>query len=230
METINNFESLYKLDGKLKLNSLLSNDFLADTILINKSSNKEFKGHKAILASSCEFLYFSLKDKDINTLEKRDEKLVFYVPERNISKFYQSDEDQAIELILKFIYNNQKFKKIRDDLNEKNIYTVLSLAHCFRISKLNKKLTNLILEKFLNSKTAVKILFEGLIFENEKLVSEAINLIQKDFNTITNNVDDYNTILDLPYELLFKFVNDNNLNLDSEKQICDLTSNSFTIF
>jgi hypothetical protein len=69
--------------------------------------------------------------------------------------------DSVIPILLKFLYNNQDFSKVSDSLNSENIFIILSLSYSLGCVNLSKKLTTLIVERFLNEDNCVRILNEA---------------------------------------------------------------------
>ena len=96
-------------------------------------------------------------------LQMRDQKYLFELPEKIDSKLSKAENDTIIPLILRFLYSNQDINEIKEELTEKNIFSVISLAHCFGINKLSNYLGEIVKEKFLNRNNCVQIYYESLL-------------------------------------------------------------------
>jgi hypothetical protein len=238
-----NFFSDLLTQKEKKLKSLLLNPFLSDTIITY--SGKDYPCHKVVISSGSKYYYYNFlfsttensngnsnfpQDKLI-TIPMKDNKFIFELPSRLESKFHPLPEfdtstlDSAIQITLKFLYYNQKIKKISTEINQSNIFPLLSLAHSFDIPKLKKQLSKIIKDTVLNDTNCVRILSESLMYENENLQTECINLIKFSFDKVLKNLDEYKHLVELPYEIFLSIISSDDLRVGSEKDICDQVIN-----
>ena len=73
------------------------------------------------------------------------------------------NDDETLDIILKFFYSNQNISSIQELLKSENIFNVLSFAHCLEIESLNKFLAEIIKNNFLNENNCTKVFYESLI-------------------------------------------------------------------
>jgi hypothetical protein len=55
------------------------------------------------------------------------------------------------DIMLSYIYSDQHFDKIKEELTPKNVFSVYTLAHCLRVKKLVQDLETVIVDELLNS-------------------------------------------------------------------------------
>ncbi len=77
--------------------------------------------------------------------------------------------DDAVSKILKYIYCNQNFDVIRDEINENNATFLLSQSHTLKAESLKKHIEHSIIEKLLKPENCTQFYLESLKFENEEL-------------------------------------------------------------
>jgi len=145
----------------IKLKSYLLNDFLSDCII--SYTNKEFQVHRVILSVGSIYSYKKFAE---GNLPMKDGKFILDFPNKIRSQFSKASdeiEDDNVKIMLKFLYCNQKIKKIEQDLNEENIFSLLSLSHCFVIPKFMKGLAKIISKKILNQNNCARIYYESLM-------------------------------------------------------------------
>jgi len=63
----------------------------------------------------------------------------------------------------------QDFNVISADVNENNVYNIYAQAYTLECERLLKDLTETIIKKFLNQKTAVSVLVFSVRFDNDRL-------------------------------------------------------------
>lgn len=245
VQHISNSNSISKVDLLLtkhkKVKNLYMDNFLSDTIVVNKSTNKEYNSHKTVLVSGSNYFHFNfLFDSKSNPNceinggvvdfapiqhQLREDKYVIELPEKIESSFSNSDDDSVISIILKFLYNNQKIKKISEEITESNIFKILSIAHSLDIEKLKKKLSKIIIEKYLNEGNCVRVFNESLLFENEELQKSCLNLMKNNFDKIFKNAEEFSMILNLPLDIFGSLIKSDDICVTSEKDICDMVMN-----
>ena len=111
-------------EGLLKFKA---NEYLSD-ITLTKASVPEadaIKGHKVVLAAASE-LFFDL-------FTKEDQELVteFKIPAPVVTKSAQNEDPYNI--CFSYIYTDQNFPKIKDQLSPNNVFQIYSVAYTLRI-------------------------------------------------------------------------------------------------
>ena len=124
---IQNIESISLIDlvnqKQKKLKNLLLNDFLSDTILVNKTSGKEYPCHCVILASGSKYFYFnflfnipensnsSSEPKQLHNqflpsqIQTKENKFILEMPSKINSKMSSLEDDSVLSLMLKYLYH-----------------------------------------------------------------------------------------------------------------------------
>lgn len=72
-------------------------------------------------------------------------------------------------LILRYLYNNQDFEVIVNDIHEQNVIHLYSMAYIWQAPKLLADLEHYICEKVIASNNAQKFYIEGVRFKNENI-------------------------------------------------------------
>lgn len=78
---------------------------------------------------------------------------------------YESSSDDQVARILKYLYSNQNFNEIRDEVTEKNIYNLYSQAYALKCEQLLKDLCLHIIDRLMNTENVVHFLQEAIEFE-----------------------------------------------------------------
>jgi hypothetical protein len=117
-----------------------------------------------ILSAGSKYLFYSFlaNDKD-KKLELKDNKLVIEIPEKLDPKISKIEDDSAIPVILKYLYNNQEFESIKSEVNFQNCFSLLSLSQALEISSLRNSLGEYISNNILNTDNCGKIYYESLV-------------------------------------------------------------------
>lgn len=98
----------------------------------------------------------------MNTVrEKKEEKDVIEIPQTATSVYAKGDPRTSLLLLLKYCYSNQSFETIQDEINESNLFTVLSLAHCLQIKSLVDYLEKRIATSSLNDTNKIQMIHEA---------------------------------------------------------------------
>jgi hypothetical protein len=114
-----------------------------------------------IVSAGADFFYESyLNETEIN---KIDDKNAFELPEIIETVFGTRNDEEVVGIILRYLYHNQKFKKIKDEINEENIFNTLSVSNSLGMPKLSKKLGEIIADNILNETNCVRIFYEALM-------------------------------------------------------------------
>jgi hypothetical protein len=118
-----------------------------------------------ILSAGSKYFYSNLLEsigEKPRELKMKDNKVLFEIPPKIESKMSSLDDDSVIPIILKYLYGNQDFSKISNELFSNNIFHILSLSHSFGILNLTSKIVERIIETILNEENCVRILYEAM--------------------------------------------------------------------
>ena len=163
--------------------------------------NLEIPCRKIIGLGGNKYNYFIklLKEKDFNCgklIDNND-----YLKNVIIFKDYDSFVTNIVfdEFYLKLKYNDEVKESILNILNKFNLNINFLNRHISSLSNLEKRLINLIIGLFHESKTIIFIdLFDGLDFSNKKIFIKLIKAMRNDFNkTIFIYDKDMDTIYNL---------------------------------
>ena len=189
--------------------SYYNSNFLSDALL--KGNNFSIPCHKIILSAASNFVNEYLK----NSNEKE-----IPIPELIESNFSKSSPNEAIDIILKYIYSNQNIEEIKNLINEYNIFTILQFSHSLGILNLNHYLEDLIIQNHINNETVSKLINDSILFELPKLENECVKYLSKNFGNVINNSKD--DILNYDFDTFRNLVSSEEIDTEGEKEICDL--------
>ena len=111
--------------------------------------------HKIILSAASRYVYRLLSEG--KTTNRDDGKLLLNIPERIKSI---NNENEIINLILKYIYYNQNIDMI--DINYENVFSLLSFSFCLEINSMTRKLCLKIKDEYLKKENCISILIEAI--------------------------------------------------------------------
>ena len=203
----NNIE-VKQIEKKEKLNSFLEkpiipnrtfpsfflNDYLSDALL--KFGQNEIPFHKIIISSASDFFFEYFK-----TLKNPYERLEVNLPEYIKSSLSGGiDKKEILENIFKYCYNNQDIKSIEENITKNNIFNYVEMSHCLQIKSLKENLEKIIIKNFLNEENVMKLCEESILFEME--VKKEITILQ--------------------FETFKEIISSDEIDAESEKDICDL--------
>ena len=95
------------------------------------------------------------------------------------------DADDALSKILKFVYNNQNFDVIKDEINEHNAIFLLSQAHTLRSEYLKQCLEGVIIERVLKPENCTALYLDSLKFNSENLQKQCEEHLVMHFEEIS---------------------------------------------
>ena len=194
------------------ISNYYGNEFLVDAVL--KCDDVEIPFHKIVLCSASNFIdnYFKL-NPDMT------QKSIVNLPEIMKSSLSQGDKKECLDKILKYCYYNQDIKSIESDINQKNCFTFLELAHCLQIKSLSTNLEKIIIQKYLNNENILKISEECNNFELDELLKECSKKIKRNLANIQNIKKD---ILELKYNSFKDIISSDELDVEQEKDVAQL--------
>lgn len=211
------------------------NEKLAD-ITLTKSSAPDaapIKGHKVVLAAASG-LFFDL-------FTKEDQLLVvnFKIP-----AFIQTNlpviEDPYTKAF-SYMYCDQQFHKIKDELNSKNVFHLYSVAYTLKIRKLIHDLEDLIVTDLLNNENWVSLYLDGIRFDSKKVTDACEKFIIHEFSIkyLPNEplmeerkgpigdmhepdaINSHELLNKLPLEYFQRLMKADSLNVENEQKVLD---------
>ena len=222
----NNIE-VKQIEKKEKLNSFLEkpiipnrtfpsfflNDYLSDALL--KFGQNEIPFHKIIISSASDFFFEYFK-----TLKNPYERLEVNLPEYIKSSLSGGiDKKEILENIFKYCYNNQDIKSIEENITKNNIFNYVEMSHCLQIKSLKENLEKIIIKNFLNEENVMKLCEESILFEMEVVHKQCKENIIKNLGKIQNIKKE---ITILQFETFKEIISSDEIDAESEKDICDL--------
>ena len=204
-----------------------NNELLTDCIIVNKVTNKEYLAHRVILAAGSKY-FFHLLVNQAGTLTQKDNKFVLELPEKLNSKFVFEDDD-AIPILLKYLYSNQNSEAIKSEFTNKNIFQIMALSHSLGIKSLNTSLNEYIIKTILTEDNCGRVFYESIVYDNQPLMDECLNILKNNFFKVSKNLSEFQIILDLPYNIFKQLITSDDLVVHEEKEICDIVLNYIKI-
>ena len=193
--------------------SYYDDSFLTDSCL--KGKNFDIPCHKIIIAAASNYVNEYLK------LCNNKENIMIEVPEIFQSEFSMGNHKYCMETLIKYCYSNQDFNIIKDDISKNNIFTLLGYAQCLKINSLIKHLERMIINHFIDDENVSKIASESVLFELSDLNKECMNRIRKNYSKMKGKKYMGN-IIDFNYDTFKLFVSADEIDMENEKEICDL--------
>ena len=195
-----------------------NNIHLSDSIL--KYNEIELPFHRVVLCSASNYIDNYFKQIDENNFQKE----TVLIPELVTKDNSKGDVKFSLDLILKYCYANQKFDVIKNDLDDDNLAYLLAFSHCLQINSLMQNLEREIIKNAVKDHNVIKIAKDSILFELPELHNFAIEKIKKDFSNLKNlNVE--KEILNFNFEDFKNFVSSDELDVENEKEICELIKN-----
>ena len=193
--------------------SYYEESFLKDSCL--KGKDFDIPCHKIIIAAASNYVNEYLK------LCNNNENITIEVPEIFESEFAMGNHKYSMETLIKYCYSNQDFNIIKDDISKNNIFTLLGYAQCLKINSLIKHLERMIINHFIDDENVSKIASESVLFELSDLNKECMNRIRKNYRKMKGKKYMGN-IIDFNYDTFKLFVSADEIDMENEKEICDL--------
>ena len=195
--------------------TFFGDSFLCDALL--KSDDIEMKFHKIIMCAGSKYI-FDVFNQFPNIQKTETGQAIVPLPENIISEFSKGNIKDCLEIVTKYCYANQEFDSIKGELNVDNVFTVLSFAHCLGVQSLMDNLEEFLMEAFVNEENVAKVINESIIYGLPKLKEFCAMKINAAFANPTN----LSALLDCNYETFKAIVQNDNLDVDNEKIVCDL--------
>jgi len=205
-----------------------NNELLTDCLVLNKVSSKEYLAHRIVLAAGSKFFYHMLIPPQVETLTQKDNKLVLEIPDK-INSHFSLDDDSVVPILLKYLYSNQNTEAIKSEFTNKNVFQLMALSHSLGVISLTNCLGEYVTKNILTQENCGRIFYESIVYDNETLKNDCLSILKKNFNKISNNLNEFQIILDLPIDIFKQLITSDDLVLTSEKEICDIALNYIKI-
>ena len=226
------------MENNNKLLAYYNNPLFSDAILKNNKTNKTYNIHKVILASSSNYIVKLLNEfklKETNKIKNSEDIEIDNIPfpplvkpiiinnnDENSAQYIEDNED-IINILLKYCYSNQDFLNIQENINAKNIYSLLRYSCAFDIQSLTSSLCIYITDnRVLKPENASTSLIQALMLENVILQSNCLKLILENYNLIVDNKEEYNSLLMLPINVFKNIISSDDLVVDNELKVYNL--------
>jgi hypothetical protein len=115
------------------------NDHLSDLVIVDGDTGKKYNCHRVVMASASKLIRNFLSTSSENTLElnKLTANFELKVPRRYV-RMRIAEEDNIIfeQIILRYIYENQDFERVKVLINNKRVASVLDMAMVLEMDSL----------------------------------------------------------------------------------------------
>ena len=198
--------------GLLKFNG---NDSLADITLTKAAmpDDPEFKAHKVVLASSSD-LFFNLF-----TTENQELVLKFKIPPLVETKSSMAGDPYSKAFA--YMYCDQTFAKIKDELSPNNVFQLYSVAYTLKIKKLINDLEHLIVTELLDSENCINFYLDAIRFDSKRITDACEKLLIREFHDVCSSKDGHYFLSQLPLEYFKSLMKDSELNVDNETKVLE---------
>jgi len=176
------------------------------------------------LAAGSKYFYHQLIPPQSDSLTQKDGKFILDLPDKLNSKF-EFDDDEAIPILLNYLYSNQNIEAIKTEFTNKNVFQLMALSHSLGVKSLTNCISDYITNKILNEENCGRVFYESIVYDNNTLQQECLNILKKNFHKVSKNLNEFQIILDLPLDIFKKLISDDELVVNSEKEICDIVLN-----
>lgn len=192
-------------------------DFLSDVTLIQTGKTQAvYKVHKIVLASGSKYMFEAFKAYP---------KLTKINVPQPLNQSYETSSDDQIARILKYLYSNQNFDEIREEVTEKNIYNLYSQAYALRCDQLLKDLCHHIIDRLMVIENVAHFLQEAIEFEIPLLLDASVKMITLHFRDIIaakthDEIDRF--LFSLPVRHFIDIIAADDLNIEREFELVDI--------
>ena len=156
-----------KEGAEIKLSDFFGNANLSDIKIQNPDTLASKAVHKAILASGSQYFLSLFMKMEANTVYRENfDKGAIDVPKpvKTAQNPSGACSDEIINLILKYIYNNQDFKVIKEALNDQNIIQLYSQAYMMKCPNLIKDIEGMVVNELVNPGNATVFYLDAIQF------------------------------------------------------------------
>jgi hypothetical protein len=160
-----------------------------------------------ILASASKYFLEVFLTEDVSKITKFDAPKPIPV---------NGDADDALSKILKFIYNNQNFEVIKEEINENNAIFLMSQAHTLKSDYLKSCIEGVIIEKILKPDNCTSLYLDSLKFNTETLQKQCEEHLVIHFEEISKQEKGLQFLMDLPEKAFRSLISADNLYITDE--------------
>lgn len=199
-------------EGLLKFKA---NELLSDITLTKASvpDAEPIKGHKVVLAAASDLFF------DLFTKENQEFVKVFKIPAPVATKSSQNEDPYNIAF--SYIYTDQTFPKIKDQLGPTNVFQLYSVAFTLRIKKLIHDLETFIVDELLDSENCINFYLDGIRFKSDRVTNACEKLLIQEFQEICTSKDGIYFLSQLPLSYFRNLMKGDNLNVDNETRVLE---------
>lgn len=192
-----------------------SNPSLSD-ITLSKASAPDadsIKGHKVVLAASSGLLY--------DLFMKEDQELVetFKIPAFIETKSAVTED--PYNKAFSYMYCDQQFEKIKDELSPNNVFQLYSVAYTLRIRKLINDLEEFIVNELLDNDNSINFYLDGIRFKSKRITDACEKILVQEFQEVINSKDGHYFLSQLPLTYFQNLMGDSELNVDNETRVLE---------
>jgi hypothetical protein len=152
------------------------NQSLADITLLKASAPDAapIKGHKVVLAAASGIFF------DLFTKENQELVTDFTIPAYILTNLPVIEDPYT--KAFSYMYSNQEFRKVKEELNSKNVFQLYSVAFTLQIKKLIQDLEDYIVQELVNNENWVSLYLDGIRFESKKVTDACEKFIIQEFS------------------------------------------------
>lgn len=170
-------------------------------------------GHKVVLAASSGLFF------DLFTKENQEHVAHFKIPAPIVTKSAMTEDPYNLAFL--YMYCDQAFAKIKDNLSPNNVFQLFSVAYTLRIRKLIEDLENMIVHELLDSEHCINFYLDGIRFKSDKVTNACERVLIQDFQEICTSKDGQYFLNQLPLEYFRSLMKGDELNVDNETRVLE---------
>jgi hypothetical protein len=171
------------------------------------------RAHKVVLAAASGLLF------DAFTKENQELVTDFRIPPLVETKSAMTGDPYA--KAFSYMYCDQTFAKIKDDLSPNNVFQLYSVAYTLRIRKLINDLENLIVNELLDSENWINFYLDGIRFNSKKVTDACEKLLISQFHDVCTSKDGPYFLSQLPLSYFQNLMKSDDLNVDNETRVLE---------
>ncbi|CDW80143.1 e3 ubiquitin-protein ligase hectd1 [Stylonychia lemnae] len=201
------------------LHSFFNTAPLSDIDVVNPATDTTYKCHKVVLAAASDLFDQVLQDCDPK---------LFSIPKHISTK--SNFIDDPFPRVMEYVYSNQDFEKIKQDVDENNVSNIYSLAYSLKVTQLKGDLERCIVNNFLNPETCCQFYLEAIRvisivqqcicqFDSNFLLQKSREMLVNQFEAIAETKNGTEFLNDLPFQMFLDLIEDPELNVTEEIQV-----------
>lgn len=199
-------------EGLLKFRS---SEKLADVTLTKAAVPEDppFKGHKVVLAAASGLFF------DLFTKENQELVTDFRIPPLVETKSGVTGD--PYNRAFTYMYCDQTFAKIKDDISPNNVFQLYSVAYTLRLKKLVDDLEQLIVNELLDSENCINFYLDGIRFNSKRITDACEKLLVQEFMEVCTSKDGHFFLNQLPLTYFQNLMKGDALNVDNETRVLE---------